>query len=67
MKNIINIDGHTVKYEMRGPYKNLPDTEAICFYPCDSIKDFVTVVVRPLEGETHDDMVRRAFSYASIE
>ena len=66
MINKINIDGHAVEYEMRGPYTNLPGSEAICFSPGDSIKDFVTVVVRPLEGETHDSMVTRAFYHARM-
>ena len=67
MKRIINIDGQAVEYEMRGPYKNLPGTEAFCFYAGGSIKDEVVVVVQQLKGETHDDTVRRAFSCVSIE
>ena len=62
MKHKINIDGHEVEYEERGPYKNLPGSEAFSFYAGGSIKDEVVVVVQPLEGETHDDMVARAFN-----
>ena len=67
MKRTINIDGHEVEYEERGPYKNLTGSETFNFSAGGPIKDEVVVVVRPLEGETHDDRVRRAFNCARMD
>lgn len=64
MANKINIDGRDIEYDMCGPYINFPGTETIRFYnPEGKGSEPLVVIISRIEGETHDDMVARAFNY----
>ena len=59
----INIDGHAIEYELRGPYINFPNAEVIRFYnPEGKGSEPLDAMTCRMEGETDSDMVARVFN-----